>query len=100
MSCAGLQRRRQPLQCRAHLKKSFTLRPLWRGAIGQPASDSGVELDGVVTEAAYAVREPEALDPLRHQQVPVIIDSHSLRFGAPTYLMNSRRAALPYLRGR
>lgn len=72
-------------------------KPLERALAGASLFDDGVELDGVVVEAAYAVREPEALDHLRAQRVPVLIDPQSLRFCTSTYLTNSRLRALPYM---
>jgi hypothetical protein len=72
-------------------------KPLERALAGATLFDDGVELDGVVVEAAYAVREPEALDHLRDQRVPVLVDPQSLRFSTPAYLINSRLVALPYL---
>ncbi len=72
-------------------------KPLERALAGATLFDDGVELDGVVIEAAYAVREPEALDHLRGQRVPVLVDPQSLRLGTPAYLINSRLGALPYL---
>ncbi len=72
-------------------------KPLERALAGATLFDDGVELDGVVVEAAYAVREPDALDHLRDQRVPVLIDTQSLRLSTPAYLTNSRLGALPYL---
>lgn len=70
--------------------------PLERALAGPTLFDDGVQLDGVVVEAAYAVREPEALDHLRDQRVPVLIDPQSLRLSTPSYLVNSRLGQLPY----
>lgn len=72
-------------------------KPLERALAGASLFDDGVELDGVLVEAAYAVREPEALDHLRNQRVPVLIDPQSLRFCTSTYLTNGRLGALPYM---
>ncbi len=58
-------------------------KPLERALAGATLFDDGVELDGVVVEAAYAVREPDALDHLRDQRVPVLIDPQSLRLSTP-----------------
>ncbi|HZJ04057.1 MAG TPA: hypothetical protein VFD59_01135 [Nocardioidaceae bacterium] len=73
-------------------------KPIERALAGATLFDDGVKLDGVVLEAAYAVREPEVLDHPRQQQVPVLIDPQSLRLATSAYLDNSRLAALlPYL---
>lgn len=72
-------------------------KPLERALAGATLFDDGVELDGVMVEAAYAVREPEALHHLRDQRVPVLVDPQSLRMSTPAYLANSRLGALPYL---
>lgn len=72
-------------------------KPLERALAGPTLFDDGVQLDGVVIEAAYAAREPEALDHLRRQRVPVLIDPQSLRLSTPSYLGNTRLSRLPYL---
>jgi len=42
-------------------------KPVERALAGATLFDDGVQLDGAVVEAAYAVREPEVLDHLREQ---------------------------------
>lgn len=72
-------------------------KPLERALAGATLFDDGVVLDGVLVEAAYAVREPEALDHLRDQRVPLLVDPQSLRMSSPAYLSNNRLGALPYV---
>jgi hypothetical protein len=74
-------------------------KPVERALAGATLLDEGVQLDGVVFDAAYAVREPEVLDHLRRQRVPLLIDSLSLRLTTPAFRVNSRLASLPYLPG-
>jgi hypothetical protein len=72
-------------------------KPIQRALAGATLFDDGVSLDGVVVEAAYAVAEPEVLDHLREQRVPVLIDPQSLRLSTPAYMSNTRLGSLPYL---
>jgi hypothetical protein len=72
-------------------------KPVERALAGPTLFDGGVKLDGAVFEAAYAVREPEAMGHLREQGVPILVDPQSLRLTTPGYLLNTRLAALPYL---
>jgi len=72
-------------------------KPIQRALAGATLFDDGLSLDGVVVEAAYAVAEPEVLDHLREQRVPVLIDPQSLRLSTPAYLSNTRLGSLPYL---
>ncbi len=72
-------------------------KPVERALAGATLFDDGVQLDGAVVEAAYAVREPEVLDHLREQRIPVLIDPQSLRLTTPGYVNNRRLGALPYL---
>lgn len=72
-------------------------KPVERALAGPTLFDDGVKLDGAVFEAAYAVREPEAMDHLREQGVAILVDPQSLRLTTPGYLSNTRLAALPYL---
>ena len=58
--------------------------------------EPGITLDGAIIEGAYAAGEPEVLAHLRKQQVPLLVDSHSLRFATPAFLANQRMATLSY----
>ncbi len=58
--------------------------------------DAGITLDGAIIEGAYAASQPEVLAHLRKERVPLLVDSHSLRFATPAFLANQRMATLPY----
>lgn len=48
-------------------------KPAERALAGPTLFDDGVTLDGAIVEAAYAARDPEVLEHLHEQNVPLLM---------------------------
>ncbi len=58
--------------------------------------DAGLELDGAVLEATYAIEEPPLLKRLREAKVPQLVDPQTLRLTGERFMSVSQFEQLPY----
>ena len=63
---------------------------------GASLFEPGIQIEGAIVEATYAVTEPALVKRLREDDVPFLIDLQTLRFATPTYQEVEPLASLPY----